>query len=98
MACEVPCVVTELTFLPTLVGDTGRVVPTRAPDAFALALRELLEAGSEELRQLGTRARERIASQFSLASMVAGYEAIYRELLDARVGRATSLATKEARN
>lgn len=95
MACEVPCVVTALTFLPTLVGDTGRVVPTRAPEAFAMALQELLEAGVQDLRDMGVRARERIIRQFSLDAMVAGYEEIYRELLAARCTRSRT-STREA--
>jgi glycosyltransferase involved in cell wall biosynthesis len=99
MACEVPCVVTDLTFLPTLVGETGRVVPTRAPAAFASAIEDLLRGATEVLRAEGARARERIVDNFSLTAMVAEYRRIYREVVDARAGAAADpISIKEAVN
>ena len=98
MSCEVPCVVTDLTFLPTLVGDTGRVVPVRDPVAMASEVRALLELPVEALRALGARARERIVEKFSLRAMVAEYEQIYRALFEARAAHAGRSSTKESIN
>jgi glycosyltransferase involved in cell wall biosynthesis len=91
-------VVTDLTFLPTLVGDTGRVVPVRDPVALASEIRALLEAPVDALRALGARARERIVEKFSLRAMVVEYEQIYRELFEAQAARASRSFTKEAIN
>ncbi|HET7600655.1 MAG TPA: glycosyltransferase [Gemmatimonadales bacterium] len=81
MACGVSCVVTDLTFLPDLVGDTGVVVPLRSPSDLAAAITRLLGRTDQERNAASARARERIATHFSLDAMVAGYEALYARLL-----------------
>ncbi len=80
MACGVPCAVTDVGDSARIVGDTGRVVPPRSPQALAVAWRELVAIGSAARRQLGAAARERIAASFGLEAMVARYEALYLEL------------------
>jgi glycosyltransferase involved in cell wall biosynthesis len=80
MASAVPCVVTDLTFLPSLVGDTGIVVPRGRPDAVATGIERLLALGETERRALGARARDRIVARFSLEAMVRQYDALYRGL------------------
>jgi glycosyltransferase involved in cell wall biosynthesis len=80
MACGVPCVATDVGECAAIIGDTGRVVPRRDPQALAAAWRELTEAGPDKRRRLGTKARTRIESRFALASMVAGYETLYQQV------------------
>ncbi|PWT76312.1 MAG: hypothetical protein C5B60_04225, partial [Chloroflexi bacterium] len=60
MACGVPCVVTDVGDSAHIVGQTGRVVPARNPEAFGKALSELIECGHEGRRRLGMQARARI--------------------------------------
>jgi glycosyltransferase involved in cell wall biosynthesis len=80
MACGVPCVSTDVGDAKTIVGDTGRVVPIGDPAALARACAELIAIGPEGRAHLGQAARERIRERFSLDSVVARYESLYREL------------------
>ena len=80
MACEVPCVVTDVGDSAAIVGDTGAVVPPRDPAALAEACLRLLEGGVPRLGEMGRAARLRIQERYSLASAAAKYAALYREL------------------
>ena len=81
MACGVPCVVTDLGDCAHLVGDTGKVVPPRDPEALARAWEELVRLGSSGRLALGVQARTRIEKHFSLSRIASDYAAIYRDLL-----------------
>lgn len=80
MACGVPSAVTDIGDARWIVGDTGRVVAPRDPAALAAAWEELLSLSPEERRDLGERARRRIAEHFSLRTMTAAYESLYSEI------------------
>jgi len=80
MACGVPCVVTDVGDAALIVGETGRVVPPRNPEALARGLGEMIDLGPEGRKLLGQRARQRIAEKFSLVKMIDAYEALYRQL------------------
>jgi glycosyltransferase involved in cell wall biosynthesis len=81
MSCGVPCVVTDVGDSGWIVGNTGRVVPPRNPEALANAWKELLHLGLEGRETLGRAARERIIASFALDSVVAQYETLYENLL-----------------
>ena len=81
MSAGVPCVVTEVSDLPEVVGATGRIVPRRNAEALAVALEELIEMGGEARTALGRAARQRIINKFSLTKAVAQYEETYESLL-----------------
>jgi glycosyltransferase involved in cell wall biosynthesis len=78
MACGVPCVVTDVGDSALLVGDTGKVVPPRDPQAFANACLELIALSPQCRSALGTRARRRVERDFSIAATVARYEDLYQ--------------------
>jgi glycosyltransferase involved in cell wall biosynthesis len=80
MACETPCVVTDVGDSALIVGDTGEVVAPKDPMGLAAGWRKLLEAGSEERRRLGMAARRRVQQHFSLPSVVERYQAVYSQL------------------
>jgi glycosyltransferase involved in cell wall biosynthesis len=84
MACAVPCVVTDVGDSALMVGDTGRVVPPRDPNALASAVLDLLGLGDEALAALGQRARARVEAQFALPAVAARYEQLYAEVLAGR--------------
>jgi len=82
MACEVPCIVTDVGDSSWIVGDTGRVVPPRDPTALAGAIGEMLRLNDESRRQLGRAARQRVLDNFELSHVVRRYEELYIELAD----------------
>ncbi len=83
MACGVPCVVTDVGDAAMLVGDCGRVVPPRDPSALASALEALIALKRDERRDLGARARARIASEYGVARLVARTTAALEAVLRA---------------
>ena len=80
MSCGVPCVVTDVGDSAWIVGDTGRIVPPKAPESLANGWKELIELGAGGRRALGEAARTRIIDNFSLDSVVKQYESIYQNL------------------
>ena len=70
MCCEVPCVVSDVGDCAIVVGETGVVVPARAPDALATGLERLAALSPAERRTLGQQARARIAARYSRARYV----------------------------
>jgi glycosyltransferase involved in cell wall biosynthesis len=80
MACGVPCVVTDVGDSARLVGSTGLVVPHGDPDALAAAMMEMVWMTSAQRRARGEDARQRVATHFSMPSMVTAYEDLYAEV------------------
>ena len=60
-------------------GRAGILVPTRAPDAVAGALIELLRA-PDRRRQLGDALHGRVEQEYSHASVVAAVAAMYEDI------------------
>jgi glycosyltransferase involved in cell wall biosynthesis len=81
MACGVPCVVTDVGDSAYIVGDTGLSVPPREPLALAQTIGRLIDAGVAYRRQLGTAARRRVESEFSLPAIARRYDKLYRQVL-----------------
>src|SRR5206468_8119467 len=67
MACGVPCAVTDVGDLPTIVGETGLVVPPENPGALADAWDRLIESAGPEQ---SAACRARIVSNFGLSTLV----------------------------
>jgi glycosyltransferase involved in cell wall biosynthesis len=93
MACGVPCVVTDVGDSALIVGDTGRVVPPKNPQALADAWREIIQMGREQRGKLGRAARRRVEEHYSLAGIVANYEKLY-----SAIGKKFLLADPYAKN
>jgi glycosyltransferase involved in cell wall biosynthesis len=82
LACERPVVATAVAGMPELVldGETGVLVPPRAPAALADAVVRLL--GDPTAAQAMARAgRKRVEAQFSLRAKLDATEALYRRLV-----------------
>jgi glycosyltransferase involved in cell wall biosynthesis len=84
MACEVPCVATDVGDSAYIVGDTGCIVPPRDPAALADAWDALLAKGPDHLRALGRAARRRVEEKFDIGEVVRAYEDTYAEILRGR--------------
>jgi glycosyltransferase involved in cell wall biosynthesis len=85
MACETPCVVTNVGDSALIVGETGTAVPPGDPHALAEAWRKLIEAGPAVRRRLGMAARHRVQQHFALPAIVERYQAIYARLATGRL-------------
>lgn len=71
MACQRPCVVTDIGDSRLIVGDTGAIVPAGDPNAMCSALLGLARSCTGPSRQsLGSRARARIDEHFSVRHLV----------------------------
>ena len=79
MACEIPCVVTDVGDSAFLVSDTGKIVPPMDPEALAKGWQQMIELGEMGWRRLGSAARQRIKEHFNLSAIVERYEKFYLE-------------------
>jgi glycosyltransferase involved in cell wall biosynthesis len=78
MACEIPCVVTDVGDCAYIIGDTGRIV-TRSDDAAGLAdaTASVLAMSSDARKALGKKARERVTEHFEIRRVVSMFENFY---------------------
>jgi glycosyltransferase involved in cell wall biosynthesis len=77
MACDVPCVATDVGDSAEIIGDCGLIVPQRDPKALARAWQKVLE-NEPDLAQESRRSR--MAARYSLDRMCAQYESLYRSI------------------
>ena len=77
MACEIPCVVTDVGDSASIVGDTGIVVKPGDSSALAEGLLKMLSLTYEQRREIGERARMRITSLFDIEKIVKQIERMY---------------------
>jgi glycosyltransferase involved in cell wall biosynthesis len=80
MACEVPCVTTDVGDSKDIVGDTGWVVAPGNSVAYGAALNEALSLTPSERKRMGELARRRIACRYSLGAVVEEYSKMYHEI------------------
>jgi glycosyltransferase involved in cell wall biosynthesis len=78
MACEVPCVVTDVGDSALIVGESGRVVRAGNPSEMAAALQW---SRGKRLGDLGQLARKRVESLYNLDLVTAHYWKTYEEML-----------------
>ena len=81
MASGIPCVTTDVGDSAWIVNDTGAVVPPSNPEALAAAIMEMAMLPKEELQRLGSKARKRIETQFSLDAIVLLYQKAYETVV-----------------
>jgi glycosyltransferase involved in cell wall biosynthesis len=79
MFCGRSVVGTDVGGVPEVIGDTGRVVMPRDPEAMAAACIELL-SDYQLCQDLGIRAREHALANFTLQKSVDSYRNLYHEL------------------
>lgn len=81
MACGVPCVVTDVGDSAYIVADTGKIVAGGDMNGLADAIQEILSLSSDEKRNLGEKARERVATLFKIGQVVHAYQRCYESLV-----------------
>jgi glycosyltransferase involved in cell wall biosynthesis len=80
MAMERPVVATDVGGVRELVGDSGVLVPAKAPAALAEAMLRVMRMPEEDRREQGRSARARILTSFDINAKVREWEALYAEL------------------
>jgi len=81
MACEVPCVATDVGDSAYILGDTGRVVAPCDMLGLAEAIHSILSLSLAERQKLGYRARKRIKENFEIQHIIGLYESLYQTLI-----------------
>jgi glycosyltransferase involved in cell wall biosynthesis len=87
MACECPCVATNVGDSAVIVGDTGLVVPPADPESLADALVRMARLAVADRQTRGRLARARVVNSFSLHAMILRTATTYRDLARRPVSR-----------
>src|SRR6185437_5804793 len=82
MACGVPCVATDVGDSAAILGETGRLVPPRAPRELAEGWEDLLNLAPDARARLGQAARSRIQQRYDLTAVARRYETLYERLIE----------------
>lgn len=89
MACGTRCVTTDVGDSALIVGDWGRVVPSREPAALAKACVELLSESQGERDARSVAGRQRVCDLFDLQQITRRYEKLYQGLMSNRAMSST---------
>jgi glycosyltransferase involved in cell wall biosynthesis len=81
MACEIPCVVTNVGDAAFVVDQTGVSIPPNQPQALAEAWASLMEKNRDRQQARGQKSRDRILENFSISTMVQAHAELYQELI-----------------
>jgi glycosyltransferase involved in cell wall biosynthesis len=83
MACETPCVSTDVGDARQIVGDTGLIVPAGDPNQLAAAIAELLKERTMPAWHLRKQAaRGRVTTLFSIERMVENSREVWFDGID----------------
>jgi glycosyltransferase involved in cell wall biosynthesis len=80
MACEVPCVVTDVGDSAEIVGQAGRVVSPGDMAGLARNILELVRLPPEFKVEIGRQARNRVASRYEIGHITQAYERLYEQV------------------
>ncbi|MCH2132765.1 MAG: glycosyltransferase [Phycisphaerales bacterium] len=84
MACEIPCVTTNVGDAAEILGEPDRVVPPGDSEAMAAAISSLLQQPREARQAIGAAHRKRIAERYPIDTIVGRYEALWSDLASGR--------------
>ena len=80
MACGLPAIATDVGDAKLIIGDAGLVVPPQDPPALVAAIRQLAGESASARVERGSRARARIAENFTLGHALQCYMELYASL------------------
>lgn len=78
MACELPCVVTDVGDSGYIVGHTGIVLDNNDPEVLAKGITAILNMDVAKRKALGIQARQRVRELFDIKVVVEQYEKLYQ--------------------
>jgi len=77
MACEIPCVATNVGDVSEMIGSSGIIVPPQNPEALAEGWLKMQNQTPDERAMLGRIARDRVLSNFTNEAMKKQYLNVY---------------------
>jgi glycosyltransferase involved in cell wall biosynthesis/O-antigen/teichoic acid export membrane protein len=80
MAAGLAPLATDVGDCARIVGDLGEIVPPRDVNAFAGAIRKLIDQGPEKVAEIGARARERVIREYALERAVSAFDNVYNRI------------------
>ncbi|WP_263360106.1 glycosyltransferase [Acidicapsa ligni] len=81
MAMQKPIVATDVGGVRELLGETGEVVAAKNSQALAGAMLNTMAQSNRERREMGTRARERVSSLFSMDAKAEEWQSLYERVI-----------------
>ena len=81
MACQVPCVVTDVGDSAWIVGDTGVVIPPNSVDELVGGIKALLALNTADTNSQSASVRRRIEQHFSLQMLCEHTERVLQDLM-----------------
>jgi glycosyltransferase involved in cell wall biosynthesis len=78
MACGLPCIVTDVGDSAIILNGNGIVVQPGDSNALTQSMLHLLRIGKDARRNIGNRARARIADNYSISVITEMYQELYR--------------------
>jgi len=96
MACEVPCIVTDVGDCRTIVGDAGITVPPGNAAVLAEAVLRALALPVAMQSQWGRAARRRVIENYTIEETIRGYTRVWREVIAERRARGSMLIADES--
>lgn len=97
LACGVPCVVTAVGDSALIVQDAGVICETTDAAEIADSILQLVTAGRARRAQLAARAVSRMREHYSLPSVMAMFDSLYRSAADAEARRNRTSLTESMR-
>jgi glycosyltransferase involved in cell wall biosynthesis len=82
MAMGLPCISTPVGDAPLLLGGTGVISNSTTAESIASSIEMMFLLRSEELKEKGRLAKQRIKNHFSIESTVKKYNQLYSEILN----------------
>ena len=84
MACEVPCVVTNVGDCAEIVGQTGWVVPPLNSTELAAALKDAAALSSSSRNERAVKARQLVMTNYGIDGMVGDYEKVWESAVKSK--------------
>jgi len=81
LACETPCVATDVGDSAKVLGPGGIIVPPKDPYALANAFEKVISMSEKDLRDIGKKGRNHICQKFAIEKMVRNTENIFISLM-----------------
>lgn len=77
MACQLPCIVTDVGDSAIIVGDCGEIVPSQCSEELSNALIYYIKMDNNDLQIIGKKARKRVVENYDIINIAKLFESNY---------------------